>query len=99
MPEVSENGVEDHEEMEKLARMSSKDFNDSWSDTQHKTFKNWMNSRLKDKCDWQVEDLSVDLQDGCVLCRLLEILTSKSIGRCVEGTAIRVVYQLSPLLT
>ena len=83
MPEVAENGVEDpnHSEMEKLARMNSKDFSDSWSDTQHQTFKNWINSRLKDKSDWRVEDLSVDLQDGCVLCRLLEILSSKSLGR------------------
>ena len=78
---MPENGVEDHGEMEKLARMNSKDFNDSWSGTQHQTFKNWINSRLKDKSDWRVEDLSADLQDGCVLCRLLEILSSKSLGR------------------
>ena len=90
MPEVAAKGVEleENDETEKLATMSSKDFNDSWSDTQHKTFRNWINSRLKDKCEWQVEDLSVDLQDGCVLCRLLEILTSKSLGRCVEGMLI-----------
>ena len=46
---------------------------------QHVTFANWVNERLKSGGKKNVTDLTVDLQDGTVLVRLLENLTGKKI--------------------
>ena len=84
MPEVrTTNGFYDGDDDDLVAveKMNPRDFNDAWADIQHKTFRNWINNQLKDKSPWRVEDLSTDFQDGCVLCRLLEILSEKSLGR------------------
>ena len=46
---------------------------------QQATFANWVNEKLKSDGKIKVTDLTVDLQDGTVLIRLVENLTSKKI--------------------
>lgn len=46
---------------------------------QKATFANWVNERLKSDSKIKVTDLVDDLQDGTVLIRLVETLTSKKI--------------------
>ena len=46
---------------------------------QQATFANWVNEKLKKDGKIKVTDLTVDLQDGTVLIRLVENLTSKKI--------------------
>ncbi|XP_022090941.1 spectrin beta chain, non-erythrocytic 5-like isoform X2 [Acanthaster planci] len=55
---------------------------------QKKTFTKWVNSFLE-KANLRVKDLFVDLQDGKVLLRLLEIISGEKLGRPNKG-ALRV---------
>lgn len=51
-----------------------------WADIQQKTFTRWVNLYLKER-GMHVNDLEQDLKNGVLLVNLLEIISSKSLGR------------------
>eukprot|EP01118_Nematostelium_gracile_P013250 TRINITY_DN4985_c0_g1_i1.p1 TRINITY_DN4985_c0_g1~~TRINITY_DN4985_c0_g1_i1.p1 ORF type:complete len:439 (+),score=122.80 TRINITY_DN4985_c0_g1_i1:38-1318(+) len=52
-----------------------------WIDIQEKAFTRWCNEHLK-KRGYHIDNLKTDLQDGILLCNLLEIISGgKSVGR------------------
>ncbi|XP_033104188.1 spectrin beta chain-like [Anneissia japonica] len=57
---------------------------DEWVATQKKTFIKWINSFLV-KVNGEVKDLFVDLRDGKLLIKLLEILSGEKVGRANAG--------------
>jgi len=52
----------------------------TWVDVQKKTFTRWCNQFLAER-RLKVEDLQADLANGLILCNLLEIISSKPIGK------------------
>lgn len=60
----------------------------TWVDVQRKTFTRWMNQFLSERM-LKVEDLEEDLKDGVKLCNLLEIISSKSLGKFVKQPKTR----------
>ena len=53
---------------------------EAWVQIQERTFSNWMNDKLK-LYDLEVHDLKNDLRDGVLLCKLMNALKGRSIGR------------------
>jgi len=52
-----------------------------WVDIQQNTFTRWCNEFLKER-GYHIKDLGKDLQDGIILCNLLEIISGgKSVGK------------------
>lgn len=59
-----------------------------WVEIQKKTFTRWANTFLKERM-MKVDDLEVDLCDGVNLINLLEIISSKTIGKYNKAPKIR----------
>lgn len=53
---------------------------ETWVGVQKKTFTRWANQFLAERM-LKIEDLVEDLKDGVKLCELLEIISSKSVGK------------------
>jgi filamin len=52
-----------------------------WVDIQQNTFTRWCNEFLKER-GYHITNLQKDLQDGIILCNLLEIISGgKSVGK------------------
>jgi hypothetical protein len=54
-----------------------------WARIQSHTFANWVNDKLR-VLDLEVEDLGQDFRDGILLCRLMEVLKGRKIGRVIN---------------
>ena len=54
--------------------------NEAWVQIQERTFCNWMNDKLR-MYDIEVHDLKNDLKDGVLLCKLMNSLKGKSVGK------------------
>ncbi|CAF0706136.1 unnamed protein product [Brachionus calyciflorus] len=52
---------------------------------QKKTFAKWINSHLVRHCSYRVHDLYIDLRDGRLLLRLLEILSGERLPKPTRG--------------
>jgi len=59
-----------------------------WIEIQKKTFTRWANTFLKERM-LKVEELDQDLKDGILLINLLEIISSKSLGKYNKKPKIR----------
>jgi len=59
-----------------------------WIEIQKKTFTRWANTFLKERM-LKIEDLENDFKDGTNLIALLEIISSKSVGRYNKAPKIR----------
>ena len=53
-----------------------------WVRIQSNTFTNWINDKLR-VLDLEVTDLGRDFRDGVKLCRLMEVLKGRGIGRVI----------------
>ena len=71
---MSEKGIEDDEENNNDLKV------EPWVEIQQNTFTNWMNDKLK-TFDLEVHDLRKELRDGVMLCKLMNALKGKSIGK------------------
>jgi filamin len=60
----------------------------TWVDVQKKTFMRWANQFLSERMI-KMEDLQEDLKDGVALCELLEIISSKSLGKINKQPKMR----------
>ena len=54
-----------------------------WVVIQKNTFTNWTNDKLKEK-DLEVNDLKHDFKDGVMLCKLMECLKGRPIGKIIQ---------------
>jgi len=52
----------------------------TWVDVQKKTFTRWVNQFLAER-RMKIDDLETDLKNGLQLVHLLEVISSKSLGR------------------
>jgi len=59
-----------------------------WVEIQKKTFTRWANTYLKERM-LKVDDLETDLHDGILLINLLEVISSKSLGKFNKNPKIR----------
>jgi filamin len=59
-----------------------------WVEIQQKTFTRWANTYLKERMV-QIKDLQKDLNDGIALINLLEIISSKSLGKYNKKVKVR----------
>eukprot|EP01114_Cavostelium_apophysatum_P014354 TRINITY_DN369_c0_g1_i1.p1 TRINITY_DN369_c0_g1~~TRINITY_DN369_c0_g1_i1.p1 ORF type:complete len:755 (+),score=260.59 TRINITY_DN369_c0_g1_i1:68-2332(+) len=59
-----------------------------WVEIQKKTFTRWANTFLKERM-MKIDDLETDLSDGLLLINLLEIISSKSVGKFNKAPKIR----------
>ena len=81
MEGIQENGhLSDTEDPD--SRPAARDL-EPWVRIQSNTFKNWVNDKLR-VLDLEVEDPSHDFWDGVKLCRLMEVLKGKGIGRVIQ---------------
>ncbi|KAI5819915.1 calponin homology domain-containing protein [Pyronema omphalodes] len=64
--------------------------NPQWVNTQDKTFRKWLNSKLSARHLKPVESLKTDLSDGVNLIHLLEILGNESLGKYASNPRLRV---------
>ncbi|KIW09551.1 uncharacterized protein PV09_00424 [Verruconis gallopava] len=64
-------------------------FESQWVVVQEKTFKKWLNSKLKQR-EVEIKDLVRDLSDGVILVHLLEVLSGESLGRYASKPKLRV---------
>lgn len=62
--------------------------NTGWVDIQKRTFTKWCNSHLVEKI-MKINDLEKDLEDGVILCALLEQISGKSTGLVNKKPKIR----------
>ena len=53
---------------------------ESWVRIQQHTFTNWVNDKLQ-IYSMEIDNLRTDFRDGIKLCRLIEVLRGKKIGR------------------
>ena len=58
-----------------------------WIRTQKLTFTNWVNDKLRGTGS-SVTELTEDFKDGVTLCKLMNILQGKKIGRIIEKKRI-----------
>jgi len=59
-----------------------------WIDIQKRTFTRWANNFLLERMK-KIEDLQLDLSDGLLLIDLLEVISSKSLGRHNKAPKLR----------
>ncbi|KCV71469.1 hypothetical protein H696_02415 [Fonticula alba] len=65
-------------------------------DVQKRTFTNWANNYLNDR-GYEIKDLFTDLDDGLMLINLLEIISSKKLGRYNRKPSLK--FQMGENLT
>jgi hypothetical protein len=58
-----------------------------WFEIQENTFRRWVNDELK-KRGMAVQSMKDDWKDGLMLVNLMEIISAKSLGRCVGFLAV-----------
>ena len=64
------------------AAFSMRGTDDRWVVIQLNTFRNWVSEQLR-RSNCEIEDLQMDFSDGTKLCKLVEALQGKSVGRFV----------------
>lgn len=63
----------------------------TWVDVQSKAFTRWSNQFLSER-RMKIEDINKDFSDGVKLCHLLEIISSKSLGKFNQKPSMRYHY-------
>ncbi|KAL3124456.1 hypothetical protein niasHT_007739 [Heterodera trifolii] len=70
---------------------SDDELNEAEQQMQKKTFTNWVNFRLEEhSSSGRVTDLFIDMRDGVLLCRLLEVLTGQVLLVTTESAVVAV---------
>jgi len=62
--------------------------NTGWIDIQKRTFTKWCNSHLKDRM-LKINNIDADLEDGVIMCALLEQISAKNVGIVNKKPKIR----------
>lgn len=75
---MAENGIEEDHLDEKKDEMDKG--MEPWVQIQQNTFTNWINDKLK-LFDIEVQDIRREIRDGVILCKLMNALKGKSIGK------------------